>query len=137
MKAIVIDYATSTISLSSAFAKKAMFPGTQEYRQLQEVRRDYPNFTQTVHKFKSNMKQERYRGLTYDYMRTYILLNDPCAATALAEFEKMIEISKCHSIRYPVIKSWFLNRYPEIVAYGTNIDSMKEYLSSLSMDDVA
>lgn len=137
MKAIVIDYTTSTISLSSAFAKKAMIPGTQEYRQLQEVRRDYPDFKQTVRKFKTNTVQEHYRGLTYEYMRTYIILNDSCAEAALQEFDRMIDISKCHSKRYPVIKSWFLNRYPEIVTYGTNIESMKEYLRSVSEDDAA
>ena len=29
-------------------------------------------------------------------------------------------ISKCHSqaFRYPVVKSWFLERYPEIMEFG-------------------
>ena len=38
------------------------------------------------------------------------------------ELEEMILISKCHSMgyRYPTIKAWFLDKYPEIAAFGMN-----------------
>ena len=35
------------------------------------------------------------------------------------ELKHMIEISKCHSIRYPTIKKWFLAKYPEVAKFGT------------------
>ena len=33
----------------------------------------------------------------------------------------MILISKCQqqSLRYPTIKSWFLDKYPEVAKFGT------------------
>lgn len=37
----------------------------------------------------------------------------------LTTFDEMILISKCHSKgkRYPVIKRWFLQNYPEVSTY--------------------
>ena len=120
MKAIVIDYAHSSISLSSAFAKKALIPGTDEYVQLQAVRKDFPEFRLVTRQFKTNTKQEHYRGLTYAYMRDYISEHEEEAKPVLDELDDQIGISKCHSLgkRYPTIKAWFLKRYPEIAEFG-------------------
>ena len=112
------------IILSSAFAKKAKVPGTQEYRRLQEVRRDYPGFTQTIRQFKTNNEQDRYRGLTYKFMRDYISSHEEDPNAVLDELEEMIGISKCHSIskRYPTIKRWFLDRYPAVKQFGVIVE---------------
>ena len=128
MKAIIVDYTTSTISLSSAFAKKAFTPGSAEYLQLTGVRRDYPDFRLVMRQFKTNTKQEHYRGLTYGYMRDYITSHDQNAETALDELNELIGISKCHSLgkRYPTIKAWFLDRYPEVARFGMGVDELAE-----------
>ena len=42
------------------------------------------------------------------------------------ELEHMIEISKCHSIRYATIKKWFLVKYPEVVGFGAKEEENKE-----------
>ena len=122
MTAIYVNYAERKIVLSSAFAKKAFTPGTDEYRQLQAVRNDYPDFVLKTRQFKKNTKQERYPGLTYDFMRDYIRKHEPkeTAQSVLDELEDQIGISKCHSVgkRYPTIKAWFLKRYPEIAEFG-------------------
>ena len=38
-------------------------------------------------------------------------------------YDEMKLISECHSkgFRYPVIKSWFLERFPEIKAFGGSV----------------
>ena len=120
MTAIYVNYAERKIVLSSAFAKKAFTHGTDEYRQLQAVRNDYPDFALKTRKFKTNTAQERYRGLTYDFMREHIRTHETDPKPVLAELEDMIGISKCHSIgkRYPTIKAWFLERYPQIAEFG-------------------
>ena len=120
MTAIRVIYDERRIVLSSAFEKKAFVPGTVEYEKLQAVRRDYPDFTLAVRKFQTNTEQDRYRGLTYDYMRWYISSREADAKPVLDELEEMIDISKCHSQgkRYPTIKKWFLDRYPEIAKFG-------------------
>ena len=120
MTAIYVNYAERKIVLSSAFVKRAFTPGTDEYRQLQAVRNDYPDFALKMRKFKTNTAQERYRGLTYDFMREYIRTHEADHKPVLAELEDMIGISKCHSLgkRYPTIKAWFLERYPQIAEFG-------------------
>lgn len=105
MTAIRVNYAERKIVLSSAFAKKAFTHGTDEYRQLQAVRNDYPDFALKMRKFKTNTAQERYRGLTYDFMREHIRTHEADPKPVLADLEDMIGISKCHSIgkRYPTM----------------------------------
>ena len=44
MNNITVNAANNTIELSKKFAKAACQYGTEEYRMLQEVRRDYPGF---------------------------------------------------------------------------------------------
>ena len=120
MTAIRVNYAERKIVLSSAFVKKAFVPGTVEYEQLQAVRRDHPDFALVTRKFKANTKQERYRGLSYEFMRDYIKSHEADPKLVLHELEEQIGISKCHSLnkRYPSIKAWFLERYPEIAKFG-------------------
>ena len=120
MTAIRINYADRKIILSSAFEKRAFTPGTVEYDQLQAVRKDFPDFALVTRKFKTNTKQEHYHGLTYEYMRDYIKSHEADPKPVLHELDEQIGISKCHSRnkRYPSIKAWFLERYPEIAKFG-------------------
>lgn len=120
MTAIRINYADRKIILSSAFEKRAFTPGTVEYDQLQAVRKDFPDFALVTRKFKTNTKQEHYRGLNYEFMRDYIKSHEADPKPVLHELDEQIGISKCHSRnkRYPSIKAWFLERYPEIAKFG-------------------
>ena len=120
MTAIKVNYAERKIVLSSAFAKKCFIPGSVEYAQLQAVRADYPDFALVTRKFKTNTAQERYRGLTYEFMHDYVSTHENDPKPVLAELDEMIGISKCHSLnkRYPTIKAWFLERYPAIAEFG-------------------
>lgn len=131
MTAIKVNYAERKIILSSAFVKKCFTPGSDEYKKLQAVRTDYPDFALVTRKFKTNTAQEHYRGLTYDFMRDYIKSHEADAKVVLAELEEMIGISKAHSLhkRYPTIKAWFLERYPAIAEFGM---TKSENISQLS-----
>ncbi len=131
MKNIVVDYHNGKISLSSAFERKAFTPGTAEYAQLMEVRHEFPDFRLETRQFKTNTTQDRYKGLTYPYMRWYIgevesKENVPAVLDAL---ESLIRISKGHSTnrRYPLVKKWFLNRYPEFAEFGMSEEQVQKY----------
>ena len=129
MKAITVNYTEKEIVISSAFKKKCFIPGTHEYDQLQTVRRDFPDFGLVTKEFKKNTKQEHYKGLSYDYMRFYISKVERGNAPAVLEvLENMIDISKCHSQskRYPTVKTWFLERYPEIAQHGLTEEEIAE-----------
>lgn len=117
-----VDVANSRLVMDRTFAKNCAIAGSAEYNLLQATRKDYPNFTVEQRTIKRNANKECYRGLTYDYMKMYIASHESeeNAEVVLAELEEMILISKCHSMgyRYPTIKAWFLEKYPEIATFG-------------------
>ena len=117
-----INHAERTITMDRTFAKNAENTMSAEYSHLQSVRRDYPTYTVVRRQIKKNPNKECYKGLTYEYMENYIITHeeDENRALVLKEFAEMRLISECHSKahRYPVIKNWFLNKYPEIANFG-------------------
>ena len=112
----------SAIEMNKTFAKMAENPFNEEYDFLQKIRQDYPRYTVRVREIKKNPYKECWKGLTYDYMRDYIILHSTPEeeAAALAEFNELLLISRCHSKanRYPVIKKWFLAKYLEVAEFG-------------------
>lgn len=138
MKPITIDILNGKITLSSAFEKKAFTPGTAEYAQLMEVRHEFPSFSLDTRQFKKNTQQERYRGLTYNYMREFIKQTEGENASAvLIGLETLINISKGHSTgkRYPTVKKWFLDRYPEFAEFGMNEEQVQKYRDSKTANE--
>lgn len=113
-----IDMVNRTIIMYAWFAKQAEIFGTYEYECLQEARLAYPKYKVIRRQIKKNASQQRYKGLDYDYMRDYIWTHEPVEERlkVLDGFEDLIIRTKCHSeaFRYPHIKRWFLNRYPEV-----------------------
>ena len=117
-----IDHAKQIIVMDATFAKKSANTMSAEYAHLQQVRRDYPKYDVITRTIKRNSNKKTYAGLTYEYMEEYILTHgtkEQRMAT-LAEYNEMVLISKCHgkAFRYPVIKQWFLDKYPDIRDFG-------------------
>lgn len=112
-----IDRANRQIVMDRTFARLSQIVGSEEYNRLQTARRDYEGFNVVTRTIRRNDKKECYRGLTYDYMERYILRHDK-ADERKKEFDELRLIAECHSKRYPVIKQWFLQQYPEIAKFG-------------------
>lgn len=116
-----IDFAKKKIIMDRTFAKNCTNTGSTEYAQLQSVRRDYPDFEVITRQIKKNSAKESYKGLTYDYMEDYIITHEDedHVEIVLAEYHELRLIASCHSKsrRYPVIKQWFLAKYPDIEDY--------------------
>lgn len=119
---VKVLFAENVIEINKIFDKARSNPLSDEYALLQKIRADYPNFTVRVRQIKKNAAKETYPGLTYEYMRDYIILHTAPEdeLEAVAEFDELILISKCQAKgkRYPTIKKWFLAKYPEIVKFG-------------------
>lgn len=117
-----LDHQNRKIVMDRTFAKNAEFVGSEEYNLLQQCRRDYPLYTVTRKSINKKKDQEHYRGLTYEYMKKHInkYETEENKKANLALLEEMIDISKCHSTckRYPVIKQWFLDTYPDVKKFG-------------------
>lgn len=120
-----VDSANSRLIMDRTFAKRAETVGSDEYVMLQNARRDYPTYTVVRRQIKRNANKECYRGLTYEYMESYIDTHAD-AAVRRAEYGRLRLLAKCHSVRYPTIKQWFLTAYPEVVQYGLSDMEMHE-----------
>ena len=124
--ALYIDFANDKIVMTTTFAKKCQNTASAEYAQLQSVRRDYPTYAVTTRQIKKNPKKETYAGLTYEYMRNYIITHayDETREKEVAEFDELVLISKCQTKakRYPTIKKWFLAKYPAIAKFGMDAE---------------
>ena len=125
---LTLNHEKRTIIMDRTFAKYAENTMSDEYAHLQRVRKDYPNYTVIQRQIKRNPNKKTYNGLTYEYMEDYIMTHGSVETIKknLNEFHEMRLISECHgqAFRYPVIKSWFLDKYPEITKFGT-VDEAK------------
>lgn len=125
---IKVDFAKGIITLSKTFANKAAVVTTKEFAQLANIKTLYPEYTIVIREIMHNPNKESYKGLTYDYMRKYIILHTSPSEreAAISDFEEMILISQCHSQarRYPTIKRWFLDKYPRVAEFGLDLNSL-------------
>lgn len=125
-----ICHKTGAIVMDATFAKKSENTMSAEYAHLQQVRRDYPTYEVIKRTIKRNSSKKTYAGLTYEYMENYILTHGTkeTRKANYAEYNEMVLISKCHgkAYRYPVIKRWFLEKYPEIAEFGAPIAKVIE-----------
>ena len=115
----------STIEINKVFAKMAENPFSEEYAALQNLRKDYPIYKVRTREINKNPNKESWKGLTYAYMEDYIRTHSDKAS--MDEFNEKRLISKCHSkaFRYPVIKKWFLEKFPEVANFGVTAEETK------------
>lgn len=134
-----IDMEENLIIMNKTFAKKAQNTLSDEYHHLQKIRADYPEYRVVTREIKKAPHKESYKGLTYDYMERYILYRGTAEEVAenFAEYKEIRFQTECHSKgrRYPIMKQWFLNKYPEIVSVGI-LDAI-EYVEDEYCDNVA
>jgi len=127
MAKITVNYKNHTLELSRKFADAAAKYGTEEYKELQEVRRDYPGYKVNVVKSRKDDKKKEdkdvFKGLTYDYMEKYIEAHDDEEKSIMAEYldlrGKSDEAKRLQagSASFLEIRSWFLNTFPAIEAF--------------------
>lgn len=120
---MTINSKTHAIEMSKKFAKAASKYGTDEYRDLQAARRDYPDYKIVTISRKPAVKKDIYKGLTYDYMEMYIQKHDDENGTIMNEYLMLrgkTEDAKealADSFSYLEIRDWFLKQYPAIAKF--------------------
>lgn len=118
MTTITINAKNHTIELSKTFAKAASLFGSEEYRQLQEARRDYPNYRVVTVKQKGSGKTE-FAKLSFSFMDEYVK-NHANSDDLKAQYlslrglnEKWEKDENGLAEDLQTIKDWFLNTFPE------------------------
>ena len=155
MRNITINSKKRTIEVTKSFAKAASMYGTAEYKDLQEVRKDYPNYNIVVKKTKSG---DRMKGLDFDYMEEYIdshpknieiTYDDDTTDTIsiLAAFYQLCgknskgkDDPTLVNASYGEIKKWFLEMYPELKAKNKRTNAIlsgSKFVKNNVEDEVA
>lgn len=118
-----INFHSQVIEMTAKFAKAAAKFGSDEYKQLQEARRDYPNFKVATVTRKATTQKETYKGLTYSYMESYIKAHDDENKSIMAEYEMLRGLSQeaqealAEPCSYAEMKDWFLKKFPAIAQF--------------------
>ena len=117
-----IRHNTHTIEMTKKFAKAAEKFGSEEYKSLQEARRDNPTFKVVIVSRKATEKKDTYKGLTYEYMEKYINAHDDAEAK-MKEYKNLRGLSEeakaalAEPCSYNEIRAWFLKTYPAIAKF--------------------
>ena len=124
MTTITVSARTHSLVLTKSFAAKAAIFGSDEYKMLQEARRDYPGYKVTVGKTKNKEQKNAFAGLDYDYMEKYIAAHDK-DGSILAEYQMLrgeseeAKAIQAGSASFLEIRSWFLKTFLAIEAFYT------------------
>ena len=111
MKNISINYINNTIEMTKKFAKAAGVLNSPEYKELLEIRRDYPNLPIVIREIKKKAGKKSYKNLTFQRMRDFIIDWEGKDSEAVKQFDKVVAISKVQAGPYAYVKKWFLDRY--------------------------
>ena len=109
---LTINERNKTIEMTKKFANAAKRFGSDEYKNLQDARRDYPNYKVVARK--PPKRKDCFKGLTLTLTDFYKL----CGRDQTGE--KIINEGEC----YGVIKQWFLNKYPEFSNYRKDVENI-------------
>lgn len=138
--AVKVKHTEGIIEMNTTFAKMIENPLSDEYALLQKLKMENPGFEVRTRKIKSNPNKDTYKGLTYAYMRSYIITHETEATRVdvLHKFDELILISQCHGkrLRYPTIKKWFLAKYPEVATFGVETTEAEKTVESNSQNVV-
>ena len=130
MTTIQINHKNNTIEMTKKFYTESCKFGTDEYKTLQEVRRDYPGYKPVVAKTKKSGTGDAFKGLNYEYMEIYIEKHDDEKKSIMAEF-KMLRAEDDESVAmdaesesYLNIRNWFLDKYPAVREFHEKREKM-------------
>lgn len=114
---IIINDRNRTIEITKKFAAAAKRFGSAEYQELQEARKDFPKYRVQIKA--TGKKNACFKGLTFDYMESYIQKHDN--EEMLKEFYTLCGKSEsgedqefAAAATYGEIKKWFLDQHNDL-----------------------
>lgn len=139
MTNLTINNKARTIEMTKKFEKAASRFGSDEYKMLQEARKDYPAYKVVTKTSSAKSKgKDTYKGLTYGYMEKYIEAHDDENKTTMSEFKALRGIADNNNKEeagiitearsYKEIKVWFLAKFPAIKNFQ---DKQEKVLKSI------
>ena len=125
------DHGNKIIWISKGFSKAAEIIGSDAYKQLVVLIKDFPTYTILVKEPKKKEGKVSYKGLTLNEMRRFVgtIGNEESAL-----FERVIAIAQNKTAPYAVIKKWFLKNYKE--AYLNEIANVQDEILDAELDEL-
>lgn len=112
MKDHKMNFATSTLTISRDFAKKAMeYPNSKECQIIEHCRSLCPNLKIAYYTRKSS-NNKAYSGLTYRKMEDYIKLYEN-SQELLKIFALIKAASKIQKNKFGYVYNWFIKQFPD------------------------
>lgn len=118
---IIVNSKANTLVITKAFAKAASIFSSDEYKALQEAKKDNPTYRVVIKAKKASDKSSDHnKGLKYSYMEKYIVAHDDEQKSIMKEYMGLRGLTKeaqalgIDSMDYSDIKNWFLDKFPEI-----------------------
>ena len=122
MKPYTVDFASQTITITSAFAQEMTTPGSEAYETVRQLHQDFPELrivkrthrTPTHYTSKSGEKSacNPYKNLTYEKMERFM-----DALPNGAEYRKQYDFLKSPAAAiqtngYSTVREWFIAQFP-------------------------
>ena len=112
---IALNHADKQIIVTKSFLKEAGIIGSEAYEILVRMRQDLPDYQIVQREIAKKQGKKTYGKLTYETMADFIAVKEgKNAPAALAEFERIKNLSKIQAGSYAYVKTWFLNRYKDV-----------------------
>ena len=108
-----INFTNNTIELTKAEAKKAGVINSNEYNELNGIRKQYPTYTVKVIERKPS-SSSTFKGMNCAFMENYIKNHDT-NGEIMAE---CVTLRNEH-IPYGAIRKWFFEKYPQFKSFTT------------------
>ena len=108
-----VDFINNKIILTKKFYKAASILNSSEYNIMIQLRTQNPGFEIVLKEIKKKEGKKSYRNLTYANMREYIITLEGEKSETIAEFDRILALSKVQAGPYAYVKTWFLNKYGE------------------------
>ena len=123
MEKFVFDVISQTLTITAKFAKMMNDPQSDEYKLVQQFRKDFPNLTiakkthksATSYTTKSGEKFNcnQFKNLTYDRMEKFIKAL-PKSEGYLREYSFVKDFaSAIQTNGYTLVRKWFVAQFPE------------------------
>ena len=122
---IRVDAVKGKIYITSAFYKACANIDSAEYRLLQKIKTQNPNFEVEQRRITTNPNKESFKGLTYSFMEKYILIHEGKDSQTMKDYQELRLIGECHSVVYQNIKKWFLKKYPDVKNF--TVEHLNDY----------
>ena len=123
MEKFVFDVISQTLTITAKFAKMMNDPQSDEYKLVQQFRKDFPNLTiaKKTHKSATHYTTKsgekfncnQFKNLTYDRMEKFIKAL-PKSESYLWEYTFVKDFaSAIQTNGYTLVRKWFVAQFPE------------------------